>query len=88
MCCTDTRWTTARVAVGSVDAFRVDMSLREARYKVGAPLVVSLRVMNLSNDDRNLMLLMAKDERASSSSSSEPKSKVPPQSGNAKAGKH
>lgn len=59
---TDARYTTSRVAEELSDAFRIDMSLREARYRVGAPLVVSLRVLNLSNEDRDLMLLMAKDE--------------------------
>mmetsp|Transcript_64076 Transcript_64076/g.75858 ORF Transcript_64076/g.75858 Transcript_64076/m.75858 type:complete len:619 (-) Transcript_64076:14-1870(-) len=59
---TDAQWTTARVAVEPVDAFRVDMSLREKEYKIGKPFVVSLKVLNLSNDDRDLMLLMAKDD--------------------------
>jgi len=59
---TDVQWTTARVAVEPVDAFRIDMSLRENRHKIGAPFVVFLKVLNLSNEDRDLMLLMAKDE--------------------------
>jgi hypothetical protein len=59
----DAVWTTERVAVVPADALRVDLTLRESRYKVGAPLVISIRVLNLSNEDRNLMLLMAKDER-------------------------
>jgi hypothetical protein len=63
----DAIWTTERVATVPADALRVDMSLRESRYKVGAPLVVALRVLNLSNEDRNLMLLMAKDESSSNS---------------------
>lgn len=64
---TNVRYTTSRIAVETSDALRIDMSLREARYRVGAPLVVSLRVLNLSNEDRDLMLLMAKDEDPSSS---------------------
>ncbi|KAL7540040.1 hypothetical protein ACHAXR_009820 [Thalassiosira sp. AJA248-18] len=60
----DARWTSSRVGVENSDAFRVDMSLRgglETACRVGAPLVVSLRVLNLSMDPRDLMLLMAKD---------------------------
>lgn len=64
MVATDARWTTSRVAVENSDAFRVDMSLRgglSTVCRVGAPLVVSLRVLNLSMEPRDLMLLMAKD---------------------------
>lgn len=62
----DARWTSSRVGVENSDAFRVDMSLRgsscdAAACLVGAPLVVSLRVLNLSMEPRDLMLLMAKD---------------------------
>ena len=60
----DARWTSSRVGIENSDAFRVDMSLRgghETACRVGAPLVVSLRVLNLSMDPRDLMLLMAKD---------------------------
>eukprot|EP00590_Aulacoseira_subarctica_P000037 CAMPEP_0172438260 /NCGR_PEP_ID=MMETSP1064-20121228/72704_1 /TAXON_ID=202472 /ORGANISM="Aulacoseira subarctica , Strain CCAP 1002/5" /LENGTH=557 /DNA_ID=CAMNT_0013186805 /DNA_START=161 /DNA_END=1835 /DNA_ORIENTATION=- len=66
----DATWTTERVAVVPADALRVDLSLRESRYKVGAPLVISIRVLNLSNEDRNLMLLMAKDESSNSNETS------------------
>jgi hypothetical protein len=58
----DARWTTARVAVEPADAFRIDLSLRESQCKVGAPLVVQLKVLNLSHQTRDLMLLMAKDD--------------------------
>ncbi|KAL7460920.1 hypothetical protein ACHAXS_001357 [Conticribra weissflogii] len=64
MITTDARWTTSRVAVENSDAFRVDMSLRgglSTVCRVGAPLIVSLRVLNLSMEPRDLMLLMAKD---------------------------
>lgn len=66
----DAVWTTERVAVVPADALRVDLSLRESRYKVGAPLVISIRVLNLSNEDRNLMLLMAKDESSNNDNAS------------------
>jgi hypothetical protein len=59
---TDAQWTTGRIAVEPADAFRVDMSLAHSSCHVGAPLVVSLRVLNLSHETRDLMLLMAKDE--------------------------
>jgi len=64
MVSTDVRWTTSRVAVENSDAFKVDMSLRgglQTVCRVGAPLIVSLRVLNLSMEPRDLMLLMAKD---------------------------
>jgi len=60
----DTRWTSSRVGVENSDAFRIDMSLRgglEATCRVGAPIVIQLRVLNLSMESRDLMLLMAKD---------------------------
>lgn len=37
-------WTTSRAAVSPVDAFRVDMSLYENKFKVGEPFTVSLGV--------------------------------------------
>ncbi|KAL3787581.1 hypothetical protein HJC23_000069 [Cyclotella cryptica] len=64
MVSTDVRWTTSRVAVENTDAFKVDMSLQgglNTVCRVGAPLIVSLRVLNLSMEPRDLMLLMAKD---------------------------
>lgn len=67
---TDTQWTTGRVAVEPADAFRIDMSLKESSCVVGAPFVVSLRVLNLSTSPKDLMLLMAKDEEKSSTNSS------------------
>jgi len=59
---TEAQWTTGRVAVEPADAFRVDMNVAQQFNYVGAPLVVSLRVMNLSTKTRDLMLLMAKDD--------------------------
>ena len=64
MVSTDVRWTTSRVAVENSDAFKVDMSLRGGQNtvcRVGAPILISLRVLNLSMEPRDLMLLMAKD---------------------------
>lgn len=64
MVSTNIRWTTSRVAVENSDAFKVDMSLRgglNTICRVGAPLIISLRVLNLSMEPRDLMLLMAKD---------------------------
>lgn len=59
----DARWTSSRVGVENSDAFRIDMYLRGGLETVcvGAPIVVSLRVLNLSMEPRDLMLLMAKD---------------------------
>eukprot|EP00985_Skeletonema_marinoi_P015950 scaffold8417_cov136-Skeletonema_marinoi.AAC.3 len=59
----DARWTSSRVGVENSDAFRLDMYLRGGLETVcvGAPIVVSLRVLNLSMEPRDLMLLMAKD---------------------------
>ena len=62
---TDARWTSSRVGVENSDAFRVDLSLRGGATtvcRVGAPFVVSLRILNLSVEPRDLMLLMAKDD--------------------------
>lgn len=65
----DVQWTTGRVAVEPADAFRIDLSLQQSSAcYVGAPLVVALRVLNLSTETRDLMLLMAKDDEKSSSS--------------------
>jgi len=61
MVSTDARWTTSPVAVGSSDAFRITLSIREAVCNVGAQVVVALKVTNLSSEPRDLMLIMAKD---------------------------
>jgi len=58
----DARWTTSRVILGKADAFRINLSLQETQCNVGAQVVVSLKVMNLSDESRDLMLLMAKEE--------------------------
>jgi len=61
----DAKWTTTRCAKGTTDAFRVSLSVQEAECTVGAQVVVSLKVMNLNDDARDLMLLMAKDDTSS-----------------------
>jgi len=61
MVTTDARWTTAPIAVDSTDAFRISLSIREAVCNVGAQVVVTLKVQNLSLEPRDLMLIMAKD---------------------------
>lgn len=72
MVAADARWTSSRVGVENSDAFRIDMSLRgdPTSWRVGAPLVVSLRVLNLSMEPRDLMLIMAKDGEGTDSTSS------------------
>ena len=70
----DAQWTTGRVAVEPADAFRIDLSLQQSSAcYVGAPLVVALRVLNLSTETRDLMLLMAKDDETSNASLATPK---------------
>lgn len=65
---TDATWTTGRIALEPADAFRIDMSLQNGSdCHVGKPLVVSLKVLNLSSETRDLMLLMAKDEEKAGS---------------------
>ena len=68
MITTNARWTSSRVGIENSDAFRVDLSLRGGGTatttvcRVGAPLVISIRILNLSMEPRDLMLLMAKDD--------------------------
>ena len=59
---TDAHWNTGRIAVEPADAFRIDMNVAQQFNYVGVPLVVTLRVLNLSTETRDLMLLMAKDD--------------------------
>jgi hypothetical protein len=59
----DAHWGTELVAVEPADAFRVDMSVKQSEVTLGEPLVVSLRIFNLSLDPRDLMLLMAKEDQ-------------------------
>jgi hypothetical protein len=61
----DAHWTTELVAVEPADAFRIHMSVERSITRRGDPMVVKLRIFNLSMDSRNLMLLMAKDEASS-----------------------
>ena len=68
----DADWTTSPIAMKSTstDAFRTSLSVRETVCTVGAQVVVGLKVMNLSSDPRDLMLIMAKDDDAESSENS------------------
>jgi hypothetical protein len=63
----DAHWTTELVAVEPADAFRIHMSVGRIVTRRGDPVVVKLRIFNLSMDARNLMLLVAKDEGNNSS---------------------
>ena len=59
----DATWTTSPiVAMGSTDAFKVSLSVRESVCTVGAQVTVDLKVLNLSTELRDLMLIMAKDD--------------------------
>ena len=60
----DAKWTTTRIASEKTDAFRMNMSVQDDHCYVGAQVVVMLKVMNLSNESRNLTLVMANDEIA------------------------
>ncbi len=62
----DADWTTSPIAMKSTptDAFRTSLSVRETVCTVGAQVVVNLKVMNLSSERRDLMLIMAKDDNA------------------------
>lgn len=73
----DARWTTSRVVLGKADAFRINLAVEETQCYVGAQVVVSLKVMNLSDEPRDLMLLMAKEERSSSHDDDEKDEKKP-----------
>jgi hypothetical protein len=59
----EAHWSTELVAVEPVDAFRIEMSVKQSEVKLGEPMVVSLRIFNLGLAPRDLMLLMAKDEK-------------------------
>lgn len=59
----DAPWTTALVAVEPADAFRIEMNVKEPECIVGQTMVVSIRIFNLSMESRDLMLLMAKDDK-------------------------
>ena len=65
---TDAQWTTGRVTVEPSDAFRIELNLRESNCCVGAPFVVSVRVCNLSEVTRDLLLVMPKSGDAKADS--------------------
>ncbi|VEU33746.1 unnamed protein product [Pseudo-nitzschia multistriata] len=58
----DAHWTTRLIAVEPADAFRIDMCTLESTVRRGEPMVVKLRIFNLSLEPRNLMLFMAKKD--------------------------
>ena len=61
----DAKWTTSQVTNESSNAFRVNLSvLEESKHHchVGSQVLVSLKVKNLSDEPRNLTLVMAKEE--------------------------
>lgn len=58
----DAHWSTDLVAVEPADAFRIGMKVITDEVEIGEPMVVSLRIFNLSLEPRNLMLLVAKEE--------------------------
>merc|ERR1711971_1339762 len=59
----DAKWTTTRIATGKDDdAYRINLSVRDTHCCVGAQVVVSLKVMNLSDEPRKLTLVMAKED--------------------------
>jgi hypothetical protein len=61
----DAMWTTAQVVTGKADAYHVGLSVEETQCNVGEQIVVSLKVRNLSDEPRNLTLMMAKEENPS-----------------------
>ena len=60
----DVCWTTKPIAVEPADAFRIDMCTVEPTVQRGEPIVVKLRIFNLSLESRNLMIFMAKKDRS------------------------
>jgi hypothetical protein len=58
----DALWSTRHVVVKPSDAFRIDVSLQENSCCVRVPFTVSLRVLNLGEKTRDLMLIMAKED--------------------------
>lgn len=63
----DACWNTKLIAVEPADAFRIDMCIIDSTVRRGEPMVVKLRIFNLSLESRNLMLFMAKRDTDSSS---------------------
>ncbi len=65
----DVYWTTKPIAVEPADAFRIDMCTVEPTLQRGEPMVVKLRIFNLSLESRNLMIFMAKKDQGLSDQS-------------------
>lgn len=56
------QWMASRTSVRPADAFQIDMILEEMDCTVGSPLNVILKISNLSEEDRDLMVVVTKDE--------------------------
>lgn len=54
----DVHWTTNLISVEPADAFRIEMCTVESTVRRGEPMVVKLRIFNLSLESRHLMLFM------------------------------
>lgn len=58
----DAHWSTGLIAIEPTNAFRIAMELKQSEVTLGSPMVVSLRIFNLSLESCDLMLLMAKED--------------------------
>lgn len=61
----DVQWMTTRAAVEPADAFRVNMALQDMACVVGETMEVSLDVLNLSSEERDLTLMIDHDSQNS-----------------------
>lgn len=66
----DAHWSTGLVAVEPTDAFRIDMDIKDSDVTLGEPMIVYLKIFNLSLESCDLMLLMAKEEDGDDESTS------------------
>jgi len=58
----DVHWSSSRAAIEPADAFRVEMSLEETEFSVGAAMTVFMDITNLSPNWRQLNLVVSGDE--------------------------
>jgi hypothetical protein len=66
----DAHWSTGLIAVEPTDAFRIDMDIKDSDVILGEPMIVYLKIFNLSLESCDLMLLMAKEEGGEDESTS------------------
>jgi hypothetical protein len=66
----DAHWSTGLIAVEPTDAFRIDMDIKDSDVILGEPMIVYLKIFNLSVESCDLMLLMAKEEGGEDESTS------------------